>query len=289
MPTAGHASAAECPECVEPLAGEYCHHCGEKRPEARDLSVRHFVLDAAKELTSLDSKLTRTLLALLFRPGRLTNEWIAGRRGRYLKPLNLCLGVFALSLFVLTSSKQVSMFNIGLVLENERQVGVQMKLKDTGVISRRLDAAAERKGVTRQSLEDAVSERWQRNVSLVQPAEIIALAVLLQLVYLFSRRYFVEHLVFSMHFLSFAVLTTTLMFPVYYLIGLHPSRLNFAVAVLKFLLDVFYLFVALRAVYRDSPGAALLRAPVVFAGYFVIYLLTYSLTMIAAFASVLKS
>ena len=284
------AAAAEvCPECGEALAGDFCHRCGEKRPEARDLSVRHFVLDAAKELTSLDSKLTRTLLALLFRPGRLTNEWIAGRRGRYLKPLNLCLGVFALSLFVLTSSKQVSMFNIGLVLENQRQIGVQMKLKGTDVINRRLDSTAERKGLTRQALEDALSERWQRNVSLVQPAEIIALAVLLQLVYLFSRRYFVEHLVFSMHFLSFAVLTTTLLFPVYYLIGLHPSRLNLAVAALKFVVDVFYLFVALRAVYRDSPGAALLRAPVVFAGYFVIYLLTFSLTMLAAFRSVLTS
>jgi hypothetical protein len=283
------AAAEVCPECGEVLAGDFCHRCGEKRPEARDLSVRHFVLDAAKELTSLDSKLTRTLLALLFRPGRLTNEWIAGRRGRYLKPLNLCLGVFALSLFVLTSSKQVSMFNIGLVLENQRQIGVQMKLKGTDVINRRLDSTAERKGLTRQALEDALSERWQRNVSLVQPAEIIALAVLLQLVYLFSRRYFVEHLVFSMHFLSFAVLTSTLMFPVYYLIGMNLSWLNFAVAGLKFLVDVFYLFVALRAVYRDSPGAALLRAPVVFAGYFVIYLLTFSLTMLAAFRSVLTS
>ncbi|HWW74758.1 MAG TPA: hypothetical protein VNZ44_05130, partial [Pyrinomonadaceae bacterium] len=54
-------AAGECPNCGAPLAGDYCHACGEKRPEARDLSVRHFLRDAAQELTSLDSKLFRTL------------------------------------------------------------------------------------------------------------------------------------------------------------------------------------------------------------------------------------
>jgi predicted amidophosphoribosyltransferase len=62
-------AAPACPECGTAFVGDYCQRCGEKRPEARDLSVRHFLADAAKELTSLDSKLLRTVWALLFRPG----------------------------------------------------------------------------------------------------------------------------------------------------------------------------------------------------------------------------
>src|SRR5438067_10513117 len=107
------ARVSSCPNCGEALVGDYCHRCGEKHLEGRDLSVRHFLHEAAQELTSVEhSKLFHTLLALLVRPGLLTNEWIAGRRKRYLKPLNLCLGVFAVSLFAYSVYRPVSMYDL---------------------------------------------------------------------------------------------------------------------------------------------------------------------------------
>jgi hypothetical protein len=278
----------ECPSCGEALVGDYCHRCGEKRPEARDLSVRHFVVDAAQELTSLDTKLTRTLLALLFRPGRLTVEWVAGRRGPYLKPLNLCLGILALNLFVYTASKQVTMFDVRLIVENQRQLAAQWKLPNGDLYDRLFSRAAARKGTTVEALYDTVNEHWQRNVSLLQPLQIVMLAVLLQLIYFFSRRYFVEHLVFSMHYLSFAVLTTTLMWPVYYLIGIHPTLKNMTFAFAKFGIDILYLFVALRVFYRGRLGLAVLRALIAFGGYFGGYATIYVIAIAAAMYSVLR-
>jgi hypothetical protein len=277
----------ECPSCGEPLVGDYCHRCGEKRPEARDLSVRHFVLDAAQELTSLDTKLTRTLLALLFRPGRLTAEWVAGRRGPYLKPLNLCLGVLALNLFVYTASKQVTMFDIRLIVENERQMAAQLKVPNGDFYDRRFARAAGRTGTTVEALYDTVNEHWQRNISLIQPVQIVTLAVLLQLIYFFSRRYFVEHLVFSMHYLSFAVLTTTLMWPLYYLFGIHPTLKNMALAFAKYALDIIYLFLALRVFYRGRLSLTVLRALIAFGGYFVGYAVIYIIALFAAMFPVL--
>ncbi len=280
--------ASSCPTCGETLVGDYCHACGEKRPEARDLTVRHFVEDAAKELTSLDSKLYHTLRALLFRPGLLTLEWIAGRRGRYLKPLNLCLALFAVQIFAYTATKQASMFNVAMIVDNERQMSEQMHLPNGGVYGKLFSRASARKGESVETLEDAVNEKWQRNVSLLQPAQIFILAVLLQLLYIFSRRYFVEHLVFSMHFLAFTTLTTTLMWPVYYFLGIAPTRYNMLVAVSKFLLDIFYMFLALRAVYRGSHGFAVLRAFVLFVGYFVTYILVFLVALFVAMFAVLK-
>jgi hypothetical protein len=281
-------SASSCPTCGEMLVGDYCHACGEKRPEARDLTVRHFVEDAAKELTSLDSKLYHTLRALLFRPGLLTLEWIAGRRGRYLKPLNLCLALFAVQIFAYTATKQASMFNVAMIVENERQMSEQMHLPNGGVYGRLFARASARKGESVESLEDAVNEKWQRNVSLLQPAQIFILAVLLQILYIFSRRYFVEHLVFSMHFLAFTTLTTTLMWPVYFFLGIAPTRYNMLVAVSKFLLDIFYMFIALRAVYNGSHAFAVLRAFVLFVGYFATYIFVFLLALFVAMFAVLK-
>ena len=288
VPSPPEADAACCPECGAVLTGDFCARCGEKRPEARDLSLRHFLHDAAQELTSLDSKLFRTLSALFFRPGLLTNEWVRGRRAHYLKPLNLCLGILTLNLFVYTMSKQATMFDIGVTLANERQTLERMHIKGEGAFTRLFKRAAERKNVPPESLQDPFNERWQRNLSLIQPAIIVALALLLQLVYVFSRRYFVEHLVFSMHFLSFATLTTTLMWPVYYFfIGIQPTMRNFLVGSSKFVVDIVYLFFALRAVYRGRTALAAVRALVVFVGYFVIYITTFMVALAGAAASVL--
>ncbi|HEX6185328.1 MAG TPA: DUF3667 domain-containing protein [Pyrinomonadaceae bacterium] len=277
---------AVCPECGEALTGDFCHRCGEKRPEARDLSVRHFFGETAKELTNLDSKLFRTLRALLFRPGFLTNEWVAGRRLRYLKPLNLCLGIFAISLFAYTASKQVTMYDVGHIVREERKLAEQWKLRGGSAYERLFAYAARRRNVSPESLYEPINLKWQRNVSLLQPVQILLLAVLLYLVYFFSGRYFVEHLIFAMHFLSFAALTTTMMWPVYYFLGMQVTEANMFVSLSKFAVDILYLFLALRAVYRGQPALVLVLSFVVFAGYVAIYAGTYMVALAAAMLSV---
>src|ERR1044071_7760769 len=146
-------AGGSCPNCGTALAGEFCHGCGEKRPEARDLSVRHFFSEVAQEMTSVEhSKLFHTVWALLFRPGFLTNEWVAGRRKRYLKPLNLCLGVFALSLFAYSVYKPVSMFDVEKFIKQDKRA-------DTVQL---FDRFAAKKHMETGELFDRLSEKWQR-------------------------------------------------------------------------------------------------------------------------------
>ncbi|MFN2416228.1 MAG: DUF3667 domain-containing protein [Pyrinomonadaceae bacterium] len=264
-PTAPEA-AGVCPECEQALVGDFCHCCGEKRPEARDLSVRHFFGEAAQELTSVEhSKLFHTLRALLFRPGFLTNEWVAGRRRRHLKPLTLCLGIFAVSLFVYTVYKPVSLYDAENVIRYD-QYGSAKKV---------FAKIADRKGVPLETVLERISDRWQRYVSLSTLLFVLCFATVLQLVFMFSGRYFVEHLVFSMHFVSFSILTVVLMWPVYFFIGLKPGGVNTAVAVLKWSLDIAYMFFAVRAVYRMKTARTLATALLLTAGYFLTYMLVF--------------
>lgn len=284
------ATDAACQNCGEPFLGDYCHGCGEKRPGARDLSLRHFAAEATQELTSVEhSKIFRTIFALLFRPGLLTLEWIAGRRSRYLKPLNLCLGALALNLFAYTALKQVTTFDVKLILDNERESAARMNIEKGGAFQRLVERASTRKNLSPEEIHERINERWQRYVSLFQIPQILLLALLLQVVYLFSRRYFVEHLVFAMHFMAFTSLTVTLMWPIYYFMGLNPTRLNMFVAVGKFSLDILYLFVSLRAVYKGTVVGGLLRAFVVFGGYFLIYVVTYVTALFGALMAVFRS
>ena len=270
------AGAAACPECETLLVGDYCHGCGEKRPAARDLSVRHFFSEAAQEVTSVEhSKLYHTLRALLFRPGLLTNEWVAGRRRRYLKPLNLCLGIFALSLFAFSVYKPVSLYDAENVIRYDQ----------FGRARQAFEKLAAKRGVTLEALLERITEKWQRYASLSTLVFVLGFAAVLQVVFMFSPRYFVEHLVFSMHFVSFAILTTVLFWPVYFLIGLKPGGINTVVGVLKWLLDIAYMFFAVRAVYGLRTGRTLLAALVLTGGYFLSYMLVFVGAFIAAMLS----
>lgn len=83
-------AGAACSNCGAALTGPYCSSCGQKTPQS-DLTVREFLHEATAELTQLDGKVPRTLKALLLQPGRLTLDFLAGRRARWLPPLRLYL------------------------------------------------------------------------------------------------------------------------------------------------------------------------------------------------------
>jgi hypothetical protein len=274
------AGAEECPGCGEALLGDYCHRCGEKRPESRDLSVRHFFGEAAQELSSVEhSKLFNTLRALLLRPGLLTNEWVAGRRKSYLKPLNLCLGLLALNLFAYSFYKPVSMYDLEKFVRHDGRPET----------TRMFDRFAARKGIGRDELFNRLGEKWQRYMALAPLVFVGAFALVLQLVLLFSRRYLVEHLVFSMHFVAFSTLVVLLLWPVYFVVGIKPGGVNLLIGVFKWVLDIVYMFVAVRAVYRLGTARTLVAAPLLVVGYFACYLLVLAGALGAAFVSVALS
>src|SRR3954453_15254567 len=90
-----------CANCGAALSGRYCSSCGQ-RAESAAHSVGHFLHEAIEAFTHADSRLWRTLVPLLRRPGFLTREYFAGRRARYLPPLRLYL-IMSVLFFVLNA------------------------------------------------------------------------------------------------------------------------------------------------------------------------------------------
>ena len=278
--TAVRAEPGACPSCGGGLVGEYCHGCGEKRPAARDLTLRHFLREAAQELTSLEhSKLLRTLRSLLFRPGHLSAEWLAGRRTLYVKPLNLYLAVFALSLFAFSVYEPISMYNLQALVEQDA----------TGQLGKAFGELAARGGMRPEEFFAKVGGRWHDYMSLSSLFIAAAYSLLLQVVFLpFARRHFVEHLVFALHFVSFSSLLIVLMWPLYFLIGVKPSPASLTLAALIWLLIGAYMFFAVRTFYRTRTALALLLTLVLLAGYYVVYMAVYVGSMGAALFSVVR-
>ncbi len=91
---------SHCLNCDATLGGQYCWNCGQ-RGNTRLISLMELVRDAFGDMFELDSRLWRTLLPLAFRPGYLTDEYLCGRRARYMPPFRMYL-VLSFVFFLIT-------------------------------------------------------------------------------------------------------------------------------------------------------------------------------------------
>lgn len=82
--------SVECLNCSARLQGQYCGVCGQ-RARTRLISLWELISDAFGDLLEIDSRLWRTLIPLLRRPGRLTRDYLEGRRARYMPPFRTYL------------------------------------------------------------------------------------------------------------------------------------------------------------------------------------------------------
>jgi len=79
-----------CENCGAELQGHWCSQCGQPAIEYRR-SFRYVVADLLNEFLNWDSKFFTTIALLIFKPWRLTNAFLAGKRVRYVNPLRLYL------------------------------------------------------------------------------------------------------------------------------------------------------------------------------------------------------
>jgi hypothetical protein len=79
-----------CENCRMQLQGHWCAQCGQPAIDYRR-SFRQVIADLLNEFLNWDSKVFATIGLLVFRPWKLTNEFFAGHRVRYVHPLRLYL------------------------------------------------------------------------------------------------------------------------------------------------------------------------------------------------------
>ena len=89
----------QCKNCGADITGRYCPACGQ-HADVSIPSLHKLFVEALGDLYNFDSRLWRSLGLLLFRPGRLTREYLEGRRARYVPPFRLYV-VLSLTFFFL--------------------------------------------------------------------------------------------------------------------------------------------------------------------------------------------
>lgn len=235
-------SPPSCLDCGAPVVGAYCQQCGQ-RHEAGVLPLRSFFADIAADVFSIDGRLLRTVRPLLTHPGFLTNEYLAGRRSRYVPPFRLYLAISVVYLFVLATSG-ASKFFFFYIRGADPQFAQFVRL-------------------------------LPRLMFLLLPAFAVLLAAL------YRGRLYVAHLVFALHYHAFAFLVlpvdALLDARLNRIQSVHELSwvgiLGLITAGFVQLWVLIYLAKALRRVYGGSRLMTLIKTVVLFFGYLAILMI----------------
>jgi hypothetical protein len=279
-----------CANCYTPLRGPFCFVCGQ-RNEPHVHSFWEFLREAAEGLTHADSRLWRTLWALLFRPGFLTVEHRLGRRARYLPPFRLYL-VLSVLFFLIAAAMPHKFAMFGLNLDGSSVVAplgpdpnapagetaeqranricAQMNYDGPGDswLQPRLRAGCHKVWQDGgEGLGTAMLHNTPRALFVLLPL----LALVMRLMYM--KPYYVEHLLFFIHAHSFIFLLLLLYLPLAGWVENTWVEDPLFIAVVLYI--PWYLFRAMRRVYGQGRFVTFLK-------YFVL-----SLTYIACVALML--
>lgn len=92
---AGDAHVGVCSDCGAETSGNFCSNCGQ--PTHVHRTLLHLGEEVLHGVMHFDARIWRTLPLLAINPGRLTREWVEGKRTRYVSPL----AMFLFTLFVM--------------------------------------------------------------------------------------------------------------------------------------------------------------------------------------------
>jgi hypothetical protein len=224
---------ATCLNCAAPLSGPFCGECGQRDVPAYP-STKELVVDAVSEFSGWDGRLASTLRTLVRAPGKLTLEFLEGRRVRYISPLRLYLTASVVYFLLAASSPDVRLGSADLNVAGVRvtrtvtgepgsrpgrvahAASKSMKQEDLTPEERAAAVAdvAHAPSLMRPFLERAIVDPAGFKQSILENMPrllFVLLPIFAGIIGLFYRqRKYPEHLFFALHLYAFVFLALAL-------------------------------------------------------------------------------
>jgi hypothetical protein len=264
------AATGHCHNCGAAVSGNFCAACGQETV-LHVASAREFLHEFIGHYIALEGKLWKTLGLLLFRPGMLTAEYIAGRRARYVQPLRIYLTLsilfFALLKFgpaelitihpAATTAPNSAVFTDKPPDAGTTRINLNMSTKLGRFSPAWEKRALEIGAMPKEQVMALFKGKFFAYVPYAMFCLLPVLALYLKMLYLGSGRYYGEHMLFALHANAFAFL----------LLGLIWAVPGAWIDSALFAWLAAYLPFAMRRVYGGSIKATIARWLVLMAFY----------------------
>ena len=276
--TLPNARQRRCGDCLAVVTGIYCAQCGQKQKSP----VRHFRQLAGEffnDVLNLDARLLDTLKTLLFRPGRLSTEYFADRRTRYLGPIKLYFLLSIVAFFLIQQSLDTAVEAEAAATEvaSDKADTDDMNFTIGNFNGKAWDAKSNPIAVSwlPEAANALMNERLARLENTVRqkdwtqlmhaglaatPQALLLLlpffALLLKLAYLFRKRLYMEHLIVALHNHAFLLLAISIGLVLsamsgWVATGWWPTLFGLLSSLLAFWVPAYFL-IGLKHIYRQS-------------------------------------
>jgi hypothetical protein len=354
----------KCLNCGKALSGQYCGNCGQ-RARSRLISLWELLSDAFGDLFELDSRIWRTLVPLFLRPGKLTDEYLQGRRACFMPPFRtyIVLSILFFLVLLFNPKEDFSIFfepeadvpeeerkdgktsseirqevldeleAEGLIKPREQQPeegasepeltdeedsdsswdGVHVTIGDDDadgedvetdedcslesmdeldlpeVLARRFTRERLQAVCQKVSADDgkALLDKLKENIPAALFFLLPLMALILKILYPLSKRYYVEHLLFVVHFHAFFFLMLILQM-LFSRIGMMLSFNEDVVQLILVVTSLYvpvYLYKSMRRVYGQRHLATIPKYLALLISYFAGLLTIFAITgILAAFS-----
>ncbi len=325
----------QCENCGAALTGRYCAQCGQAAVDYHR-SFGTLVADAADAFLNLDERFLKTFALLLFKPWRLTNEFLAGRRQRYVHPLRLYLLASVAFFFVIRGIEHFHPIHKGqgIVIDGDTKKAKRpaapspssnpsapspspnlaptpspdpLAPSPSPNPSTKPKLAAD-DGMSFPFAHDAEDDQpksgfdaWVTNrfrekigptgdrgdvflkavIDNIGPMVLCCIpifALVLKILYVFKRRYYIEHLVFALHTHAFVFLSTLVIIGIGFLLSWKIPPLTPIVCTFLGITVVIELLFAIRRVYRQNWFATLFKFALGSAIYLCLLVIAFGIT-----------
>ena len=341
-----------CMNCGTELMGPFCYYCGQP-----DKNLMRFFPVLLRELLEdfmdFDSRFMRTIKPLLFKPGRLTRDYLDGKRFRYVPPLRLYIfssiaffflaAILAGNSITITSDDEAESGDVAISgvhfgetekedlhealeglealdpeLVKEIEAGIEEAQDDDdddtisfndkpwdretnpliiplmpNWVNKWVNDEIEQSPAKGKEIE-ANPDLIKDQVFELLPAMMFVLlplvALLFKFWYLFAKKYYVEHLIFSLHNHSFLFVVLLIMMLANTLASwqepLEEGPLTTAVNVINVVIWTWiplYLFISLKRVYQQGWALTVMKFSSIGISYLILLTLASALVALISF------
>jgi hypothetical protein len=239
-----------CPTCGINVNAQHCPGCGEKVLEAGDLTFMGLMGQVLQNVTSLDSRLLRSLRVLATRPGTITKAYLSGPRRPYIGPFQLFL-IVNVMFFAVQSFSGSPVFSTSL--------HSHMYEQDWRELARTLVAhKVQAEHTTLEAYAPVFDHAVDVNAKSLVILLVLPFTLLLIPLFASSHRPFVTHLVFALHLLAFLLLCSCVLLLFTALqtafggAGLHSPWVDWSSFGVLIVVIATYLYVATGVVYQGK-------------------------------------
>jgi len=286
-----------CQNCGYTVDRNFCSECGQKNIETRQ-SFGHLFAHFIEDLTHYDTAFWKTIKYLIFRPARLTKEYLAGHRMKYVPPVKLYIFISFVAFLLMnlmpgTSIIQEKKETETYFVANDGEIqGDTLKVMKVNIAGnsyrsvRELDSLQNIEGKKLSKVgyyfvksvlkakEEGMTQAqiWQGFIHVLPKVLFIYMpifALWLWLLHDKKRWYFFDHGIYTLHYFSFLLLCITIVRLTIWLLSFLFSEtimevisnlINFALL----LYIIFYFFRSHSRMYEEKKLVSRLKGFLLF-------------------------